>query len=110
MQLCTITQPTTPGDYWIRFTTTEQQTAASFDTETSANVKTHTDGFPHQGYAILRVKDPAATSAEPKYLSDYSPIACDGTTTVNCGEDYVSLACNINMTYTLCSEGIGVIN
>ena len=42
-----IVAPTTPGDYWIRFTTLEQQ-----PTNGAGLADTVYEGFPHHGYAI----------------------------------------------------------
>jgi len=82
-----IVKPERPGDYWIRLTTTEQQTAASFDDPGATNTQKDFPSFPNQGYAILRVKDPASSDG-PQYRADSSPIACDESTAVNCGPDY----------------------
>jgi len=77
-----IIKPESPGDFLIRLTTLEQNPVSA-----NANVKEHYEGFPHVGYTILRVKDPASL-AGPQYLAGFSPIACDDSTTVNCGPDY----------------------
>ncbi len=82
-------QPKAVGDYLIRFTTLEQGTAGYYS-GLGGLPNNYTSGFPHYGYAILRVKDPA-TNTQPQYLSDYSPIECDSQISVNCGADYVSL-------------------
>lgn len=94
-------QPETPGDYWIRFTTTEQETAASF-VDDASNVQNHTHDFPHHGYAILRVKD-SESSDEPQYLTDYSPMDCVDNSTVNCDADYVSLPVQLLAYFSLMS-------
>ncbi len=73
--------PTTPGDYWIRFTTLEQQPTAD-----SGSPDAIYAGFPHQGHAILRVTGSAEDTIS--YLSDTSPVACDDAITTNCGEEY----------------------
>jgi FtsP/CotA-like multicopper oxidase with cupredoxin domain len=81
-----VVKPETAGDYLIRFSTTEQQTAMAFE-DPSIGPYNYTEGFPHFGYAILRVT--ASDGAAPALLSDFEPPACDNLTTVNCGTDYV---------------------
>jgi FtsP/CotA-like multicopper oxidase with cupredoxin domain len=70
-----IVKPNTPGDYLIRFSTTEERTANSNNTK---------EGFPHFGYAILRV---SGSNGDHSLLADYSPPSCNSMT-VNCGPDY----------------------
>jgi len=98
-----IVKPAAPGDYMIRMSTLDQQTAAKFGE--NANVETMFDGFPHYGYAILRVTASTSdvnglcasniqvngedTSRRTMSLRDTtSPIACDDTVTTNCGPNY----------------------
>ena len=73
-----IVQPDTPGDYLIRFSTTEEATALSSEPMPE---------FPHFGYAIMRVGSGGGL------LADFSPPSCNNSTAVNCGEEYVS-ACS----------------
>lgn len=75
-----IIAPTTPGDYWIRMTTTEQNSVSEI-----TDLDNIGDDYPHAGYAILRVTDDAS---DITYLSDTAPVACDDTITTNCGEKY----------------------
>lgn len=89
-----ITPSAVAGDYWMRFTTAEQQIAADFSKNASL-FGPDTPSFPHQAYAIVRVSE--STGSIPLYNTDTSPPNCTGNITVNCGYNYwldaVTLGC-----------------
>ena len=70
-----IVEPDTPGDYLIRFSTTDERTALSSEPMPE---------FPHFGYAIMRV------GSDGGLLAGFSPPSCNNSTALNCGEEYVS--------------------
>lgn len=95
--------PEAVGDYWVRFSTLEQQTAASFgDSSDYSNIDEYSTGFPHFGYAILRVTESPgeALPSDYEYLISKDPISCNTTDGINCGSDYwltaKTLGCSVS--------------